>query len=219
MTDLPSGWEWAKLEDVAEVRLGRQRSPKNHRGTHMRPYLRAANVGWDGLKLDDLKQMNFTDAEAEIHRLAIDDIVVVEASGSPEEVGKPAIWRGDIKDCCLQNTLIRVRPTGLDPRYLLHFLAGEARRGGFIARSRGVGINHIGSSRLATWPVAVPPLDEQRHIVAALEEELSRIDEGFSLLDKILDSIDSLERAIVRTSLVSPDLRRFRYGVQACSGR
>ena len=32
----------------------------------MRPYVRAANVGWDGLLLDDVKSMNFTDAEMAI---------------------------------------------------------------------------------------------------------------------------------------------------------
>lgn len=91
MTDLPPGWEHVRLDEIAEVRLGRQRSPKNHAGTHMRPYIRAANVDWDGLKLDDVKEMNFTDQEAETYRLQPGDIVVGEASGSAGEVGKPAL--------------------------------------------------------------------------------------------------------------------------------
>ena len=38
--------ERVPLSDLAEVRLGRQRSPKNHVGANMTPYLRAANVTW-----------------------------------------------------------------------------------------------------------------------------------------------------------------------------
>lgn len=201
MTELPPGWEWARLDDVAKVRLGRQRSPKNHSGTHMRPYLRAANVSWDGLKLSDVKQMNFTDVEADAHRLALDDIVVVEASGSPGGVGKPAIWRGEIGDCCLQNTLIRVRAIGVNPRYLLHFLDGEARRGGFISRSRGVGINHLGSSRLAAWAVPIPPLDEQRRIVGALESHLSRIEVGERSLAGVEHKTTVIRRAVIGEAL------------------
>ena len=204
MTALPHGWARVRLEEIAEVRLGRQRSPKNHSGSQMRPYLRAANVGWNGLRLDDVKQMNFTDAEAEIHRLAVDDIVVVEASGSPDEVGKPAIWRDEVTDCCLQNTLIRVRSAGVDPRYLLHFLDGVARSGGFVTRSRGVGINHLGSSRLAAWQVPVAPLDEQRRIVSILEENLSRVDAGTDLLRRIQSRSSQIEEGLLRALLVGP---------------
>lgn len=114
MNSGPEGWDVLPLTDVAVVRLGRQRSPKNHAGTHMRPYVRAANVGWSGLLLDDVKQMNFTDAEMDTYRMVSGDIVLSEASGSPGEVGKPALWSGEIEQCGFQNTLIRVRP-GEDP--------------------------------------------------------------------------------------------------------
>ncbi|MFI9646130.1 restriction endonuclease subunit S [Streptomyces sp. NPDC052040] len=173
---VPKGWVRVRLDEVAEVRLGRQRSPKNHSGTQMRPYLRAANVDWDGLKLDDVKEMNFTDDEVAVYGLKKGDIVLSEASGSASEVGKPAIWNDEIPNCCLQNTLIRVRSYGVDPQYLLHFLRSEAMRGAFVEHSRGVGIHHIGAARLAAWQVSVPPLEEQRRIVAALEEQLSRLD-------------------------------------------
>ncbi|MGH3961799.1 MAG: restriction endonuclease subunit S [Pseudonocardiaceae bacterium] len=183
MTDLPAGWEWARLDEVAEVRLGRQRSPKNHTGNQMRPYLRAANVGWDGLRLDDVKMMNFTDDEVKTYRLEYGDVVVSEASGSPGEVGKPALWRGEIEGCCLQNTLIRVRSFGaVEPAYLLYFLRAEALRGAFAERSRGVGIHHLGSGRLAEWIIPVPPLAEQRRVILTLEEHLSTIDLGLATI-------------------------------------
>ncbi|MDW8810771.1 restriction endonuclease subunit S, partial [Streptomyces scabiei] len=183
------------------MRLGRQRSPKNHSGTQMRPYLRAANVDWRGLKLDDVKEMNFTDDEAAIFRLQKGDIVLGEASGSASEVGKPAIWNDEIVDCCFQNTLIRVRSNGVDSKYLLHFLRSEAIRGAFVEHSRGVGIHHIGVARLAAWPVPVPPVEEQRRVVAAIEEQLSRLDaaEGSArdVRRKLLAYKASRERKIV----------------------
>ncbi len=89
-----SGWPVVRLDSVAQVRLGRQRSPKNHKGPQMRRYVRSANVGWDGLILDDVKTMNFTDEEMRTYGLAPGDILLNEASGSEREVGKPAIWKG-----------------------------------------------------------------------------------------------------------------------------
>ena len=57
----------------------------------MRRYLRAANVTWDGLNLSDVKLMDFTPNEFDVYRLHPGDILLSEASGSADEVGKPAI--------------------------------------------------------------------------------------------------------------------------------
>jgi type I restriction enzyme S subunit len=137
----------------------------------MHKYLRAANVGWDGLILDDVKLMNFTDVEMSLFRLEPGDLLLNEASGSPREVGKPAIWRGEIENCAFQNTLLRVRPKPVvDPRYLLHFFQHEAATGAFARGARGVGIHHLGRDALARWPVPLPPLHEQRRIAAILDQ-------------------------------------------------
>lgn len=142
----------------------------------MRPYLRAANVGWSGLLLDDVKMMNFTDAEMDTYRLQPGDIVLSEASGSPGEVGKPALWTGELDDCAFQNTLIRVRPTMHEPRFLLHYFRYVALTGGFLPSSRGVGINHLGRARLAGWRTPMPGLVEQQRIVEILEDHLFRLE-------------------------------------------
>lgn len=173
----------ARLDELAEVRLGRQRSPKNHSGDQMRPYLRAANVSWEGLLLEDVKEMNFTDRETEIYRLQAGDIVLSEASGSAGEVGKPAIWSNEIEDCCFQNTLIRVRPgDNIYPSFLLYFLRSEALSGSFRKDTRGVGIHHLGASKLAAWKIPVPSLQEQIRTVEVLEEKISRLDKAHALL-------------------------------------
>lgn len=163
-------WPVVELSSVAEVKLGRQRSPQNHTGPSMRPYLRAANVGWSGLLLDDVKQMNFTDDEMRVFRLQSGDLLLNEASGSPKEVGKPAIWSDEIANCAFQNTLLRVRPTTrIEPRYLLHYFSQQARSGAFARGSRGVGISHLGREALSKWPIPLPNLAEQRRIASILD--------------------------------------------------
>ncbi|MEU3715155.1 restriction endonuclease subunit S [Streptomyces californicus] len=215
-TEFPPGWCSVRLEEIAEVRLGRQRSPKNHTGEQMRPYLRAANVDWGGLKLDDVKEMNFTDAEVETYRLLPGDIVLGEASGSPREVGKPGLWNGQIDDCCFQNTLIRVRPEpGIDPHYLLLVLRYEALSGSFARGARGVGIHHLGSARIASWPIPLPPLAEQRRIVEALDGLLSRLDAAEESINRSVKRaghawgsvLNSVARGDLNRRSVQADLR------------
>lgn len=170
--ELPSGWEWCALEDVAQVRLGRQRSPKNHTGPNMVPYLRAANVTWSGFDLSDVKEMQFSEDEVETYAVRPGDILVSEASGSASHVGKPAVWRGELPVACFQNTLLRVRSDGPLPEYLLLVLREAALSGRFGRAALGVGINHLGRERLANWPIPLAPLEVQQAIVAAVDELL-----------------------------------------------
>ena len=163
------------LDEVAEVRLGRQRSPRNHEGPVMKPYLRAANVTWAGLALDDVKEMAFTDREMDVYRLEDGDLLLSEASGSAGEVGKPAIWRGELKDCAFQNTLLRVRTREIDPHFLLHYFRHAARIGTFSKTSRGVGIHHLGRGALAKMMVPVPNPEEQTALAAELDLLYERI--------------------------------------------
>ena len=174
---LPPGWEIVELGKVVDVRLGRQRSPKNHTGDNMRPYLRAANVTWRGLDLSDVKQMNFSPEEVGTFGLLAGDILLSEASGSADEVGKPALWSGEITDCCFQNTLIRLRGKGLtDPQFLYFRMLFEALMGSWTEEiARGVGIHHIGSRRLEKWTFALPPLEAQVLIAEEIDRRLTRV--------------------------------------------
>lgn len=200
--DIPAGWTTVALSSIAEVRLGRQRSPARATGPHMRPYMRAANVTWKGIDTSDVKEMDFTPSEYAIYALREGDILLSEASGSPSEVGKPAVWRGEVPECCIQNTLIRVRLGDLSlVRFLhLHFLK-DATTGRFAAASRGVGIHHLGAEALVHWSVTLPPLPEQHRIVAAIEDYFSRLDEAVALLERVQRNLKRYRASVLKAAV------------------
>lgn len=198
LPELPEGWMWATLAQTGEVRLGRQRSPKRATGPHMRPYLRAANVTWNGLDLSDVKEMDFGPLEFETYRLLRGDILMAEASGSADEVGKPAMWDGQIDACCFQNTLIRVRAFPEAVPYLYYHLLYDAQTGAFGRAARGVGIHHLGAQRTESWTVALPPLAEQRRIVAEVECRLSVIRETEAVVESNLIRAERLRQSILK---------------------
>jgi type I restriction enzyme S subunit len=170
--DPPPDWSWTTIGEIASVQLGRQRSPQYHTGKRMLPYLRSANVTWSGLSLHDVNEMHFDDADFDKYRLKLGDLLLNEASGSPGEVGKPAIWDGQIDDCCFQNTLLRLRPHGVELDYLFWYCYSSASSGRFGEAGRGVNIRHLGKHGLARFPIPVPPRNEQALIAERIRTAL-----------------------------------------------
>src|SRR5262249_35551338 len=158
---LPAGWSWTTVGEVGEVRLGRQRSPKNRSSQYPTKYIRAANITWGGLDLSDVLDMEFTPPEREVYRLLPGDVLLSGASGSADEVGKPVIWRGELEGCCFQNTVVRFRPRGMPPGFPFVVFSHFARNGVFAQVSKGVGIHHLGADRFAQLRFPLPPPNEQ----------------------------------------------------------
>lgn len=173
---LPPGWVWTTVVRAGEVRLGRQRAPQHHQGDHMRPYLRVANVYEDRLDLTDVKEMNFTPKEFETYALRPGDILLNEGQ-SPELVGRPAMYRGEIPGCCYQKTLLRFRARpGVLPDFALlvfrHYLhSGRFRRSANITTS----IAHLAAERFEPIEFPLPPESEQAAIVDSANALLGRL--------------------------------------------
>jgi type I restriction enzyme S subunit len=151
----------------------------------MRPYVRAANVTWGGWDFSDLKEMNFDAGDFERYRLQPGDVLINEGSGSAREVGKAAIWNGEIRDCCFQNTLLCVRPKACAPKFVHNYVRWCARAGKLVASTQGVNIFHIGRQGLANHPIPVPPLPEQHRIVAKIEALSARLKRASADLDRV----------------------------------
>jgi type I restriction enzyme S subunit len=173
---LPKGWCWATMEQVGEVQLGRQRSPKNVSKDYPTKYLRAANITEFGLDVSDVLEMEFKPNEKQNFLLRDGDLILSEASGSPKQVGKPAIWKGELDACCFQNTVIRLRPAdvGLSV-YLLNVLRAFYIGGVFAKTATGVGINHLSAYKFAKLPLPLAPLTEQTEVILQIEAVFSTI--------------------------------------------
>lgn len=194
---IPETWSWCRTDQIGRVGLGRQRSPKNHEGPQMRPYLRSANITWAGVDTIDVKEMNFDDADFKRFKLEVGDVLLNEGSGSAKEVGKPAIWRGEIADCCYQNTLLRVQPHRCSSEYVYYYFLLTARAGRFVSSTQGVNIQHIGREGLACYPFSLAPEPEQHEIVRRIESAFAKIDRLAKEAKRALELVGRLDEAIL----------------------
>ncbi|MFH9196598.1 restriction endonuclease subunit S [Streptomyces anulatus] len=179
MGELPEGWVTASLGDLAETALGKMLDKKKCVDAPMRLYLRNVNVQWGRIDVDDLFEMSIPADELDRFSVRKGDLLVCEGG----EIGRCAIWERD-EEIAYQKALHRVRAFSLlVPRYLRYYLEYAARTGALAGFVTGSTIKHLPQQSLREVPVPLPPLAEQRRIVEALEEQLSRLDAGIVLLE------------------------------------
>ena len=200
LPELPEGWVWATIEEVGNIQLGRQRSPSKLKGLSPTKYIRAANITENGVDLSDVLHMDFNEEERETFYLQQGDILLTEASGSPEHVGRPAIWKGPERMYCFQNTVLRFSPKGITSTFSYFSFMSMQKLGIFRKLSSGVGINHLSAGKFSRLPIAIPGAQEQEAIVSLLDQELEYCNKLEREIDVSLSKITLQRQNILRAA-------------------
>lgn len=168
----PHAFEAKPAGELFHIQLGKMLDAKRFTGKELHPYLGNANVQWGYFELNDLKEMDFSAKDFERFKLNPGDILVCEGG----EVGRTAIWKGEVADCCYQKALHRLRSKddGILSVYFLHFMRATVNAGLLAKHATESTIAHFTAEKFEEFPVRVPPLDLQRHFVtlAARHERL-----------------------------------------------
>jgi type I restriction enzyme S subunit len=213
MNAMPSGWANAMLGELAHAVRGltykKNQARSSADGGHV-PLLRATNVQDGELLLD--RQLLYLPATLvrDDQWLQPGDIVVASSSGSSSVVGKSAPvrrpWHGTFGAFCTV-----LRPSrALDAAYISYFLASPTVRDRWSRLAAGTNINNLKTAHVAETPVPVPPLNEQRRIVAAIDEQFSRLEAAELGLRHAQSRVDILRSSVI-TSLVEGDWPRARW--------
>ena len=162
---IPSNWCWVHINEIANTSLGKTIDAGKNTGDYHQ-YLCSINVYWSGIDLTTVKKAQFEDDECIKYQLRKGDLLICEGG----EAGRSAVWETDI-NMLYQNALHRVRFYGQISSYFYRYLMEYYRDCGILAKfSRGTTIKHLVQSSLHSIPMPLPPLAEQKRIVAKLEQ-------------------------------------------------
>jgi type I restriction enzyme, S subunit len=199
MSELPPGWVSASLGDLCSVIRGV--TYKKHEALFVPtegfiPLVTSAQISERGLDLT--AKITYVPAErvSDAQRLARGDIVVATSSGSASVVGKSAMvsvdWPGTFGAFCAV-----LRPTALvDPAYVAYYVGSSRLRRRWSELAAGTNINNLKRKHLVDTLVRLPPRNEQSRIVAAVEEQFSRLDAAEPSLRRASQRLQSLRKRI-----------------------
>ena len=191
---LPEGWAWCRLGEISINSLGKMLDAQKNKG-EPKPYLRNLNVQWFRINTSDLKEMPFEDHETDKYSVFKGDVVICEG-GYP---GQAAIWERE-NSIMFQKALHRVRfilqcfPSSLFVQMLWLWDADGSIKYYFT----GAGIKHLTGRSLNKILIPLPPLLEQKAIVAKVEKLLALCDQLETQITTNQTHADGLMQAVLK---------------------
>lgn len=126
--------------------------------------------------------------ELKRHSYRSDDIIMTKL-GDP--LGESAIVDG-INDGLIVADLVRIRANKIDTRYLCYHLNSPATNSYINAQQKGTTRPRVRISVVRDLPIFVPPLAEQKRIVAILDQAFADIDKARALTEQNLKNARKL---------------------------
>lgn len=167
--EIPESWKWTYIGEIFQHNTGKALNGVSGPG-NMLTYITTSNLYWDRFELDRLKEMPFTDEEVAKCTVQKNDLLVCEGG----DFGRAAIWPYD-EPIRIQNHIHRLRVySEICVRYF-YYLFYLYKNAGLIS-GKGIGIQGLSSNALHRLRAPLPPLAEQKRIVAKIEEIIPYID-------------------------------------------
>jgi type I restriction enzyme S subunit len=196
---LPEGWTIAKLGDLCAHPQYGWTTSANKNGTGLK-LLRTTDISGGTVNWSMVPFCAEEPNDPEKYLLETGDILVSRAGS----VGLSYL----VKECpqaIFASYLIRFRPKpSIESEFITLFLKSPEYWASIVDQTSGIAIPNVNASKLKELEVPLPPLPEQKRIVAKVEELLARV--------------ISARKHLAKVSII---LKRFRQAVlaAACSGR
>lgn len=175
--DIPESWEWVRLGEMVSVISG-----TSYKSSDVRTYglriLRGGNIQESKVVFcadDVFLPETFFDEEKSIKN---GDVLIVASTGSKTVIGKPGFVYQSNEKTQIGAFLRIVRPHSQQMYDFIRVIFNsEFYRNHIRTKVQGMNINNVRSEHITEFLVPIPPLAEQKRIVAKIEELMPMVEE------------------------------------------
>ncbi len=168
--DIPEEWSWYYVGDIFSHNTGKamnSSAKESRKSGSIRKFITTSNVYWNSFDFSTVKEMFFSDDELSRCTVKKGDILMCEGGAY---YGRTAIWNYDY-DICFQNHVHRLRGFVDLSREFFYYVFRFYRENGMM-QSKGTAMPGLSSITLHNLIIPLPPLAEQKRIVAKIEKLL-----------------------------------------------
>ena len=192
--EIPLHWEVKKLKYLGEIVLGKMLTNSDKGNYHKKKYLRAANLEWLNVNIENVKKMWFSNDELKRLKLKENDLLVSEGG----EVGRTCIWKNELNDCYIQNSVHKITLNeNHNSFYFLYQFYVYGQKGLFESIVNRISIAHLTGEKIKTIDFIAPPKEEQTAIVHHIETETNRINSKITKTEKLIELLKEYKTALI----------------------
>ena len=196
--EIPKSWKWVRLGEIFQHNTGKALNSSDKVGIKKK-YITTSNLYWNRFELENVREMYFSNNEIEKYLVKKGDLLVCEGG----DIGRAAIWNYDY-EICLQNHIHRLRSyVKINTKYfyyIFYFYKNTNKIGG-----KGIAIKGLSSMALHILFIPLPPLAEQKRIVAKIEEFLpyvERYETAYNKLQQLNKHFpDDLQKSVLQLAI------------------
>jgi type I restriction enzyme, S subunit len=199
--ELPKGWSWKSLADVAAdgvpILYGiLQPGPDTPGGV---PYVRPTEIVEDVIDLSSIRRTTPAIAAKYKRSVLNPDDVILSIVGT---IGKVAVVPLDLDGGNITQSSVRVRPRSevVSPRYVAWVLRSPVLRRQFDKHRLGTAVPRLNVAHVRALRVPIPPLPEQRRIVAEIEKQFTRLEAGVAALRRVQANLKRYRAAVLKAA-------------------
>lgn len=203
--EIPESWEWVRFGNLYSLTNGvASRGTPN--GVSI-PVLRLADLSRNKVDTDNVRTILLKEKEIENHLVQKNDLIFIRVNGSRDKVGSAYQFTLDKPMSYCDHLFCGHRYCNLiDVGYIMYFFNCSSTRKQLSPEIKTTaGQNTISQTSMANILIPLPPLAEQKRIVAKLEELMPLIDayekeeEKLSALEKSLP--EKLRRSVLQQAV------------------
>lgn len=201
-SDLPLGWKWIVISNVANVDLGKTPKKSQYINEGKFKIIKFRDVDYSGIDWFNSKAGFVTENSiAELKELIPYDVLITSSAHSSEHIGKKIAFVKKIPQeyerVFFVGELLNIRsqPDILNPQFVFFYFLS---RDGYTAIQSKVKGVHLTSGEARKLEIPLPPLPEQHRIVEKIEELFSELDDGVASLKKALEQLKTYRQAVLK---------------------
>lgn len=197
--DIPDNWVWVRLSDICKTIVD---------CPHSTPKYYQEDTGYAGIDTNcinangDITKLRYVDKQTYYQRIKrlepLGNDIVLTREGS---IGRAAILPKNKKICLGQRVMLLRLSSFADVRLFRHFLMSYSTLVKLTEKQKGLGAKHINVSDVCKLVFPLPPLAEQRRIVARVDALMKEIDK-LEQTEKELEAIKAAFPGDMKASLL-----------------
>ena len=170
--EIPESWKWIRFGEVYSLSNGT--ASRGTKGGIKRPVLRLADLSSGAVDVSNIRSIELSEKEFLSHQVVKDDLIFIRVNGTKARVATAFHYKEDnVVSYCDHLFCGHKVSEGILVEYMMYiFNAASTRKQLLPEIKTTAGQNTISQTSMAKIIIPLPPLAEQKRIVAKLEEIL-----------------------------------------------